>query len=204
MKKIFVILLSIIILSGLTIAIIYVYKEIFANKFDINEYLIKVMNSEVTFIDEKSSEVLFKDYVFYNKPYEKLVKYSFGDLDSDGIEELVAYVETNPAVDAYMIFRYNKEEHKVYGYMFGIREFGGLRKDGTYFGSGGADVQGYYKIHFDNNVKIETEIAYSNNIFSEYRINNQNVSKEEITNFVKEWNEREKCIWETERIKKTQ
>lgn len=205
MKKILIIILSIIILFVLTIGSIFIYKEIINNKFNSDEYLIKVMNSEVPFIDENGIETIYKDYIFYNKPYDKLTKYSFVDLDVDGLKELVTYVETNPAVDAYMVFRYNEEEKKVYGYMFGIREFQMLKSDGTFCGSGGAGTNGYYKINFEQNEKILNEIAYVDNIFKEYRINNQPVSKEEAVDYVDKWYNRENCNWESERInQKTQ
>lgn len=86
-----------------------------------NRILIQVMNSERTFIDSGGNELLFENYKVYGVDKAYAEKYTFVDLDSDGVEELAVLTTSDYGV--YMIFRYDKQTKRTYGYLLGFRSF---------------------------------------------------------------------------------
>ncbi len=172
---------------------------------NVEELLLKAMNSEIKFIEGPSNsgiyedfknngnEVLFKDYELFEYDYAIPNEYVFIDLDGDNLNELV--VLTNSDYGAYVILKYYKESEKIYGYKIGIREFENLKIDGTFIGSSGAMATSYLKIEFNNFELQMIEMAYSDYDNNEYLINNKTVSKEEIDKFVDEWDKKENIKW---------
>lgn len=188
-------LVIVIILATISFLSFFIYNFIFST----DRLLINVMNSEKTFVDENGNELLFKNYKIYDKE-ENAEKYTFVDLDKDGINELAVY--TTSYNGAYMIFRYDKETKKVYGYMLGIRSFQNVKVDGTFRGSNGAGSHVYCKINFNKNKLEDVYLAYHDVVLKKYIINNQKVSQREIENFVKDFENKKECMWETKKIKK--
>ena len=160
--------------------------------------LIDVMNSKETFIDESSNKILFKDYKIAGIETAKAEKYTFVDLDKDGIDELAVF--TTADYGAYMIFRYDKETKNVYGYMIGVRSFQDVKVDGTFKGSGGADTTSYFEITFNNNNKQIITKAIDDGMLENYEIDNVKVSENEINKYVDSWNNKENCIWINDEI----
>lgn len=164
-----------------------------------NRILIQVMNSERTFIDSGGNELLFENYKVYGVDKAYAEKYTFVDLDSDGVEELT--VLTTSDYGAYMIFRYDKQTKRTYGYLLGVRSLQDLKIDGIFSGSGGAGVSIYCKMEFHTNNMETIELAYKDSDLKKYRINQKDVTEDEINEFVSDFNKKENCLWETKKIK---
>ncbi len=90
------------------------------------EILINAMNSKQTFIAESGEEILFNEFVLPNEKTADAAKYAFVDLDKDSVEELA--VLTTADYGEYIVFRYEKSNEKVYGYLIGIRSFQEVKK----------------------------------------------------------------------------
>lgn len=164
------------------------------------EILINAMNSKQTFIAESGEEILFNEFVLPNEKTTAADKYTFVDLDKDGVEELA--VLTTADYGEYIVFRYEEVSEKVYGYLIGIRAFQEVKTDGSFRGSSGADSHSYLEMEFaDNKMQIKT-IAVDDGMIGEYKINGEDVTEEQIDEFVNAWNQKENVEWETELIEK--
>lgn len=159
-----------------------------------NLLLLDVMNNKQKFIDENNNEILLKDLEIVESQKAEVSKYAFVDLDKDGTQELVIY--TTSDYGAYVILHYSEE--KVYGYMIGIRSLENLKADGSFTGSNGVNSTQYLRMTFDKNtynVNIEAVYDINNNI---YKINNNNVSLEDIKEYVENWNKKANIEWNEE------
>lgn len=149
--------------------------------------LLDAMNNKQTFIDKDNKETLLKNFIIIENQTAKVKEYAFVDFDNDGIEELVIYTTSNYGV--YVILHY--EEGKVYGYMIEMSSLENLKADGSFTGSNGANSTCYLRMIFDkNNYSINAEATYDT-INKIYRINNKEVSLEEITEYIEKWNQKE-------------
>ena len=121
-------------------------------------------------------------------------EYVFTDLDNDGRSELVVLIESIDG--SYVILRYNKKEEKVYGYVLGVRELEDLKQDGTFMGSGGAAISTYSKIEFDKNNKMNViDLAYVDEEANVYKIDNKDVSYDEMNTYIEKWDEKKSVNW---------
>ena len=158
---------------------------------DAKQLLLDIMNNKKSFIDQDNNETLLKNFEIVETQKAEVQKYAFVDFDKDGTQELVIY--TTSDYGAYVILHY--EEGNVYGYMIEIRSLENLKGDGSFTGSNGASSTEYLRMTFNkNNYDINTEAIYdiTNKI---YKINNNQVSLEEIKEYVKEWNQKEDVKW---------
>ena len=177
------------------------------SEYGADDILLSVLYNKKPFITAKGTTVYLKDYKpIYKYPedvdyYEKDTvfnprDYTYVDLDKDGKEELI--VAESPYADTYLIL--HKENEKIYGYSLYIRWFEALKKDGSFMGSGGAQIHDYNTISFKEN-------TYSISVFSKYyfigensddnvfEINGKKVSLEEIKQFAEEWDKRPEAEW---------
>lgn len=155
------------------------------------QLLLDVMNSKEKFISEDNKEVFLKDFKIVENETAKVDKYTFVDMDEDGIEELVIY--TTSDYGAYVILHY--EGGKVYGYMIGVRSLENLKTDGSFMGSSGANSNEYSRMTFNkNSYTINTEAVYdtTNQI---YKINGTNVSEEKAKEYAETWNKKQNVNW---------
>ena len=187
MKKILLVLVSILMLCGCS------KKDESSVLLDTDCYLKEAMSSKLEFIDESGSKILFKDYVIYEDDKAVPNKYVLMDLDGDNMNELACL--TTSYYGAYIILKYNKTDKNVYGYMLGARSFVDLKEDGTFSGSGGASLTSYNRIESFNWDIVIKEIAYYDDMEHKYRIDGNNVTEEEINNYIKEWNNKKSVEW---------
>ena len=97
------------------------------------------------------------------------------------------YTDSN--YGAYLIFHFYN--NKIYGYVIGIRSLENLKKDGSFMGSNGADSSVYSKMSFEKDKYTIKEEAVNDGTNNVYKINNKNVTVEEINEFVQNWNLKE-------------
>ena len=184
------------IIIGIVLIIIVSSIVITSISFDTNKtdnILLEVMNNDRIFIDENKEKTLLKDYKISINHITKPKKYVLIDLDQDKINELV--IETTLYSGEYVILRYNKEEEQVYGYNLPYRGFRELKKDGSSSGSSGAAYSTISKIYFEDNILKYNNIVDFNDEEKEYTIDGKKVSREEATNYMKEWRNKESCEW---------
>ena len=157
--------------------------------------MIKAMKGEGEYYDMYgNSFVLSKDKI--NNRLYKALKYSFVDFDEDGRSELIAYIAEEKGHHYYMIFRYNGEEKRVYGYLINYKDFVGLRKDGTVATNGHDGFYRYYDINFDGNTIYFKDEAVFNRETEYYKVYESVVYKDMFDKYVKDWLKRESCEWE--------
>lgn len=172
-----------------------------------NDILLSVLYNKKPFITAKGTTVYLKDYKpFYKYAdsvdyYEKNIvfvprDYTFVDLDKDGKEELI--VAESPYADTYLIL--HKENEKIYGYSLYTRWFQALKKDGSFMSSGGALINDYNTITFNENTY--TVSAFAKYYFTEensnsnvFEIDGKTVSHEEIKKFADDWEKRPEAEW---------
>jgi len=98
------------------------------------------------------------------------------DLDADGIPEVI--LGFHPGI--FLILRY--EDGIVYGYTRSIRQMGELKKDGTFFWSGGAGHNGVARMKFADGECERTDLAFVDSHYPEsefYCINGVEATWEE-------------------------
>lgn len=159
------------------------------------EVLQKVLNKEQSFT--------FKSLVFDKVTEENLEKFSFAtegsainsflpwgytyvDLDSDGVDELVIY----PVSLTYcLILRYGGE--RVYGYLVPQRTFVNLKTDGTFLVSSGAGINSISSMSFqdtyqDTSFVIE-DMAYKDDMDGVYLLDGKASDKETVEAYFENW-----------------
>lgn len=196
MKKTILIIIFVVLIIGISVPLNYLIGNL-----GIQNILIEAMNSRTYIYTEENEKTFFKDYKIGNVENAVADKYTFVDLDEDKTKELVILTDSN--YGAYIVLRYDKKKNKVFSYCLGIREFQDIKMDGTFSSSGGAGYNSYNRIEFNNNKKKIINLAINYVDSGEHKINDKDVTKEEIEEFVNEWNKKESCIWKTYGIAKS-
>lgn len=163
---------------------------------DVKSLLMAVLDSEKNFITESGNTVLLKDFSISEQDYDerylaKPVNYTFVDFDGDGAEELVSNI--SDSFGMYMVFRVVDSE--VYGYLFGIRSLLSLKKDGSFVGSGGADLHSYCRMTFEGVGYKIVEEAYKDGFTGTYKLYGEECTLEEIDAFIDQFNAKEGVEW---------
>lgn len=157
--------------------------------------MIKAMKSEIPYYDQFENEfVLNKDKI--NNSLYKPLKYSFLDFDEDGYKEVVAYIANDVGHNYYIIFRFNFDNRKVYGYLIDGKDFHGLRKDGSVATDGSDGFFKYYDITFEGNTIIYKDLALCNYETETYKVYGDGVYWDMFDKFVKEWMQKDTADWE--------
>jgi len=115
------------------------------------------------------------------------------DLDGDGVPELI--LESETAFGNELIFHY--ENGVVYGYVFALRDFKWIKKDGSFLGSGSAAHEVVGKFSFSKYEVIFNELCLFNKLIDVYRINGKNVSQEEVRKHIKKQDKKKDAEWYT-------
>ena len=158
-----------------------------------DKLLLEAINGTKKIVYEDGSTIYFDDIKFNEDENAVPSEYVLIDLDKDGTKELVCL--TTAFTGEYVILRYNKTNNSIYGYHTGYRSFMDLKEDGSFRGSGGASITGYYILKFDNNMMSAEEVALLDYSENKYTINNQNVTKEEAVNYETEFNKKKGVTW---------
>ncbi len=167
----------------------------------VRETLIKVLKNEQTFtvkslLSNETTEETLTKYHFSTSSdaYYAFVpsNYTFVDLNSDDIEELVIISAT---LDYYLILRY--ENSKVYGYNVKARSIIDLKTDGSFMTSSGAGDNSISNFSFFNSTFEINDLAYANDSDNKYLLDGKAVNKETVKKYFDDWNKNTtKVSWE--------
>lgn len=154
--------------------------------------LMAVMNNEDSFIYENGKSIYINEFEYSKGNVAKIVEYTFVDFDSEGIDELVVRISDKATV--YLVFRVSGEV--VYGYLFYGKSLQTIKESGDFRQTGGADVNYYCHLSFDENRYSVTYEAICDDVANKYELYGENCSVEELQEYVKEWNLLPDVTWE--------
>jgi len=165
------------------------YKDVLQNKTEFITTLYEENGTKTIYLDQLLDDGL-NNYKFLN--------FAVLDMDGDELPEVVIqYCLTNdyPYPDFVEVLHYSKDT--VYGYNFGYRSLYGLKTDGTFRWSGGADDDGYSKLRFTSNNYEYDDIGYRKPNYPNpsYFINNQTVTESAYNDFIKSQKDKKDAIW---------
>lgn len=143
--------------------------------------LLRVLNSKEPFVTESGNAVKLQAHIMSatNETVSTPDKYALLDLDGDGAKEMVAYISYGEG--EYLVFHIY--DRKVYGFAFAERDFQNLKADGTFLKSKSTYVNYYHALCFAGTEYQLTELAYENYAKSKARINGQEVTPAEISDY---------------------
>lgn len=128
-------------------------------------------------------------------------KFTITDLDGDGEEELVLWLQINDISDyGFEILRYR--EDAVYGYTLPYRAFMDLKTDGTFIFSGGSADSGIGKLGFSADGYIVEPLHYNESGYDsndelkmQYFVNGEAGSEEEFNDVMRRQEEKPDATW---------
>ena len=92
-----------------------------------------------------------------------MYEFVFADLTGDGQKELIMRCSDLGS----SVFVLLEDDGKFYVSYFGIRSMQFVLEDGMYYGSGGAGIGGYWRLHFENGKFREEEVNYEEFLLGE-------------------------------------
>ena len=178
MKKIFVSLLFLLILTGCS------------NKKDEEKKIVpykEIVNNELKIVNMDKEEIYLSEYkLSFDKDF-LIEGYTYVDFENDGVEELVIKTNLN---NVYLIFHYDTENIYVHEV-----EFNELKKDGKFLVK--YDDEYYiYSITFNGTTYELNQIARYNDNLGIYKLENKDVTKEKIKSYKKSFDEKESIKWD--------
>lgn len=131
----------------------------------------------------------------------KATKFTVIDLDNDGANEIVLWLQINDVSDyGFEVLRYL--DGNVYGYTLQYRSFMNLKTDGTFEFSGSASDTGVGKLGFSDAGCFTENLAYSesgyddaNELTVQYYANGKACSEEEFNDFVGQQGDKADVDW---------
>ncbi len=158
-------------------------------------HILDILYKDKNFLDESGNLSNINDFYIPDLADSiKLVPYQFMviDLDHDGFVELAV---SDANIDYILIFRYDRNDKKVYSYSTNIRGFQSPKVNGTLQGSNGADDNKIFRFVF-NGKKIATiTLAWINDIEQIYQIDGSNVNKSEAEKYFDDWSKLDDAQW---------
>lgn len=156
-----------------------------------NDLITAVLENREKFVTEEGETCYLKDYQM-DEPVEIDPKeYALVDFDGDENQEAVVYISENQGF--HLVLHCNNSQ--VFGHVFSVRALQSLKVDGTFVGSGGAGLQYYHKMHFENNQPVITDEAIDDDLSQEYQINGKTVTKDEMDQFTQKWYQKQDVQW---------
>jgi len=156
----------------------------------IKKAYIDILRNNAKFID-RNEYIYLHEYLIdcSDDDYTaQVTQFTILDMDGDGNAEVVLQIMPGRFL---LLFHYDND--KIYGYHFGMRSMGGLKKDGTFHWSSGAAYHGFSKLKFINGICEINEIGRYEN-YQNY-INGEQVSDDIYYSFQNEQFEKEDVGW---------
>lgn len=121
----------------------------------------------------------------------KLISYAFIDFDHDECNELV--LQTSSDLYTYIIL--HRSGSDVFAFLFGARQLGELKADGSFLSSNGAASTAYFTLRFNGGGYISTCEASGDYAASIFETNGKPCSEQEFNDFADNWDRREDANW---------
>lgn len=160
---------------------------------DKNKVLIAVLNNDKTFIDEDGKAKYLFDYSINETINAVPHEYTFVDFDGDDQDELVVNVSSDFGI--YLIFNFNGMD--VFSHQVDARSLISLKTDGSFMISGGAGINHYCRSIFEGSDRHVWPECVKDSTSGEFLIDGENVSTEEINEFINDWNLKKDVEWIT-------
>ena len=139
----------------------------------VDDIYMSVLKDETKYVSEENKETLFSEYMSRYEGRDAKVEYTLMDFDRDNENEMIVRISSFDGF--YLILNY--EDGTVYGFEDVIRGMIVIKEDGTYVGSGGADVHAVCRSTFDKSTRIVEELATSD--WGTYEVGGKTAAKEE-------------------------
>lgn len=132
-----------------------------------------VLKDEKRYVSEENKETLFSEYMSRYEGIDSKIEYTLFDFDRDNENEMIIRISSFDGF--YLILNY--EDGSVYGFEDVYRGMITIKEDGTYVGSGGADVHAVCRCTFEKNKRVVEEIATSD--WEKYTVGGKTATKAE-------------------------
>lgn len=139
----------------------------------VNDIYMRVLKDETKYVSEENKETLFSEYMSRYECIDSKVEYTLFDFDRDSENEMIIRISSFDGL--YLILNY--EDGTVYGFEDVYRGMVVIKEDGTYVGSGGADVHAVCRCTFEKNKRNVEELASSD--WGTYVVNGHSATKAE-------------------------
>lgn len=172
---------------GVMVVCIGVYFLVSAIRGKGDDRLLQILSNEEPFVQESGETVKLQDYIqsVTNEAASAPQRYTRVDMDGDGEEELVVYIDCDEG--KYLIFHSYGGE--VYGFAFAGRDLQNLKTDGTFVQNQNSYTNYFYALEFDKTAYRLKELAYYNRSKSAARIDGKEVTEPEMNLYGAEfWN----------------
>ena len=170
--------------------------QVSQTKTDSKDRLLSALASEETFIAEDGKSVYLKDFIYgsdgLTNYYAMPQKYVIIDLDKDGSDELVADITPNQV--CYMVFHIHGDN--IYGFLVGRRALQSLKEDGSFVQTGGANVNYYCSMKFDETSYRIIKIAVKDEVYGIYEIHGQSRPIDDVDKYIEEWHLKKDAQWQ--------
>ncbi|SHI22660.1 hypothetical protein SAMN02745823_03620 [Sporobacter termitidis DSM 10068] len=156
-------------------------------------------NKSEFYSTESKKNVLFDDFLANKEIYGIVFKperFAILDMDGDKVPEVVIELQ---AGEFFEVLHYDKDSVK--GYLYGIRQLGQLKADGTFSWSNSASNWGYGKLSFeaagDNKIDktgyVDGDV--NNSASTAYYVDNKSVTEDEFNSFSKKQDAKQDAPW---------
>jgi len=170
-------------------------RNVISNNLSSETHLLSALKSEITFIAEDGKNIYLQDFAYASDEsteyYAKPQEYAFIDFDGDNVDELV--VDITPNQVYYMVFHKNNDD--VYGFLIGRRSLQSIKEDGSFIQTGGADINCYCKMEFDNDSYEIIDTAIKNETDGIYEINGKESTFGAVNEYIEAWNLKKDAEW---------
>lgn len=175
--------------------IVFTIVFVSCSRFSYKTELLNILRGKNCFILESGESIYFKDYILKktncSTSSESQLMYTFVDLDGDCTYELVIDIATYTG--DFLVLHYNGQN--VFGFELSIRSFNDLKTDGSFSTSNSAEDSSISKIKFYENKYVIVNEATINNTNEIFKIYNENVTVEEINDFLLYWHQKKNVKW---------
>lgn len=121
----------------------------------------------------------------------ELISYALVDFDHDKRNELV--LETSSDLYTYIVLHCSGSD--VFAFLFGARQLGELKADGSFLGSNGAASAAYFTLRFNGGGYISVCEASGDYVSGIFEINGNPCTEQEFDEFVAAWDDKEPAEW---------
>jgi hypothetical protein len=154
------------------------------------------------FSTDNKKKIYLNDFLTNKEVYGaafKVTRFTVLDMDGDNESEVILELSVGDEPQFYEVLHYMNDT--IYGYLIVYRGLEGLKADGTFRYSNGAEDNGFGKLKFQPDAFKTDTSGYSKssqgntNVIITYFINNKQVAKEAFDSFANEQSKKKDAVW---------